>query len=118
MSCSPGNEDQLVPLAAILLLEVKIVHGPSALVLRDVRNEVVVIRGGGSLQNHNLGQVRAETVDDVFVFPSELDLGEGCQTLIVETDSGGLRRNSLESAPLWMNVTSEDVHLMLTMARD
>ena len=89
---SPGEESDLAPLPAIVLLKVKVVHGPSAFRLGEVADEIVV-RGAerALLLDDDLGVVLGEREDDVLALLPELELLVRLETLWVDADTGGLR---------------------------
>ena len=72
---SPTVERDFGPLPAVVLLEVKVVHGPPALSLGQVRDEFIV---GGTrvrlLLDDDLREVFAEREDDVLGLLAQLQL--------------------------------------------
>lgn len=96
---SPAVERDLAPLPAVLLLVVKVVHGPPALRLGEVREEVVVrARGRALLLDDDLRDRLVEREDDVLALLPELQLLERVETLGADADAGGLRRARQMSA--------------------
>lgn len=96
---SPAVERNLAPLPAVLLLVVEVVHGPPALRLGEVREEVVVrARGRALLLDDDLRDRLVEREDDVLALLPELQLLERVETLGADADAGGLRRARQMSA--------------------
>lgn len=86
----PGVEDDLLPLATFLLLELKVVSGPSALSFGKICDEVVVILGFPRLIHDDFRDVLVEREDNVFKFLVPLECHVSGDTLLVDANSGGL----------------------------
>lgn len=61
----PLKKDDLVSLAAILFLELKIVHGPATFLLRQICEELVIIARRRLFVHDDLGLLVVEPEDDV-----------------------------------------------------
>ena len=87
---APHEEADLVALATVLL-ELEVVNCPTALVLREVSEEVIVRRIVGLLRHDNLRLVCGDLVDDVFELLAELELLERLQAGVVDGYTGHSR---------------------------
>ena len=94
---SPREERDLRPLPAVVLLKVKVVHRPPALVLREVPDELVVRRGRRArLLDDDLRVVLVEREDDVLGLLAQLQVLVRRQALGVHANAGGLVRGAGE----------------------
>lgn len=86
----PVEKDDLVAQATLLLLKLKVVHGPATLVLGQIGEEILVVlrRRLFVLDDLRLGVVESE--DDVLVLLPELELLEHLQALLVYGYAGRL----------------------------
>ena len=91
----PVVKDDLVALAPVLLLELKVVYGPATLVLWQIREEIVVVRGGPCLVADDLRLVIAESEDDVLVLLPQFQLLVRGQAIWVHGDAGRLMGNKV-----------------------
>lgn len=88
-------KDDLVALATVLLLKLKVVHGPATLVLGQIREENVVVRGGLRLELDDLRLVLAESEDDVLVLLPQFQLLVQGQAIWVHGYAGRLMGNKV-----------------------
>lgn len=89
---SPREECDLAPLAPVVLLKVEVVYSPSALLLGQVPEELIVCAAQTALLlDDDLCVVLREREDDVFRLLPELQLLVRFETLGVHADAGGLR---------------------------
>ena len=88
-------KDDLVALATLLLLKLKVVHGPATLVLRQIREENVVVRGGLFLERDDLRLVRTESKDDVLVLLLQFQLLVQGQAIWIHAYAGRLMGNKV-----------------------
>jgi hypothetical protein len=61
----PVEKDELVAQATLLFLKLKVVHGPAALVFRQICEKILVVLGRRLLLWDNLRLVLVEIEDDV-----------------------------------------------------
>ncbi len=84
------DKDDLVASAALLSLELKIEHGPAALVFRQVCKKIVVLARRLLFNWHDFRLLIIETEDDVLVLLLEFQVLIHCQTIWVYTYAGRL----------------------------
>ena len=77
----PVVKDDLVAPATLLLFKLKVVHGPTTLVLGQIGEEILVLLGRRRLQHDDLRPVLAEPEDDVLVLLLQFQLLEHLQGL-------------------------------------
>lgn len=77
---APGEESYLVPLARALLLVLEVVHRPSAIRLRKVGDEVVVVWGLGLLLDDDVCLVGIDGENNVLDLLAQLERLEGFET--------------------------------------
>jgi len=82
---SPGVEDDLVPLATILQV-VKVVNTPSAMTLREILEEIIVV-AIPLLLDDDFVVIFVEVIDDVLVLVTELEFLEDGNALIADGDT-------------------------------
>ena len=90
-------KDDLVALAAILFLKLKVVHTPAALVFRQICDKIIVIRRRRCFFHDNLRLLLVEYEDDVLVLLPELQVLEHSQTVCVCGYAGRLGKHYIDS---------------------
>lgn len=101
----PSEEHNLGSLAlASTNLVLEVVHGVLTLVLRQLLQEGVVVLAGGGLLDNNLGFLVVQSEDDELEFLAQLQIVEGGQRLIGNSNSAwlvlvecGIARGNFES---------------------
>ena len=92
---SPDDEDELVPVGAILSLEIVVVNGVADITRREVVKEVVVGLGWlGGLLDGDIAEIFAEVEDHVPVLVADLDVVPDWDAIVVDLDSGESHRES------------------------
>lgn len=91
---APGVKDDLVASAAVLPLELKVVHGPTTRRLGQIGEEFVVIAGGRLFLHDDLRLVVVDPEGDVLVFLAELQVLEHGQAFRVDANAGRLGKVS------------------------
>lgn len=87
-------KDDFLAQAAILLLELKIVHGPATSVLRQIDEELVIVYRRRCFFHDDLGPLAVELEDDVLVLLLKFQLLIPFQTFWVYGYAGRLVRKS------------------------
>jgi len=85
----PTVEGDLVPLTTILLI-FEVVNSPSTLILWEIAEESVIIGLVARFLDDDLGISFVEVVDDVLELVTELEFLEGCETFIIDANTGCL----------------------------
>ena len=95
---APVNEDDLVPLSAIVRLVLEIVDGPSALGFWELGDELVIGARLGRLVDDNLGFGVVDLEDDVLDLLAQLELLELVQARRGDADARRLQQIARSSA--------------------
>lgn len=90
----PGVKYDLVAFATLLFFKLKVVHGPTTLVLGQIGDKVVVIRRRRSFLHDDLLLVIADSEGDVLVLLAEFQLLEHVQAFRVYANAGRLGKVS------------------------
>lgn len=87
---SPGNETYFVSLATAFFLILKVIYGPSALCFWEIGNEIIVFLRVGCLIHDDFCEIFAECEGNIFICFLEFERLIFGETLVVDTNSGGL----------------------------
>jgi hypothetical protein len=79
----PGVKGDLVAFVTLVILKLKVVHGPAALALRQIGEEVVVISVRRRFRDGDLCLILVERENDVLGFLFEFQLLECLQAFLV-----------------------------------
>lgn len=91
---APGVKHDLVASATVLFLKLKVVHGPTTLVLGKIGEEFVVIPKRRLFLHDDLRLVIADFEGEVLVIPAELQLLEHVQAFRIYANAGRLGKVS------------------------